>query len=89
MPRAHFAVDRLEGTHAILIGDDLRAWEVERARLPTGICEGTVLSAEVGPEEPQWEGARVDEEERERRLRNAGERLHRLRGSDPGGDISL
>ena len=38
---------------------------------------------------PDWSSATIDDAERERRLREARDRLERLRGTDPGGDVVL
>jgi len=38
---------------------------------------------------PEWSSAAIDDAERERRLQEARDRLERLRGTDPGGDVML
>ena len=86
-----FAVDRLEGDIAVLVGDDGRQLDIPRRQLPKdGQREGAVLRVEINEEgEPVWGHARVDREEERRRIADARERLRRLKATDPGGDISL
>jgi hypothetical protein len=38
---------------------------------------------------PRWRAARVDGKETERRRRAAAEERERLKGQDPGGDLTL
>jgi len=38
---------------------------------------------------PDWASAKIDDQERERRLKAAQERLKRMSESDPGGDITI
>ncbi len=38
---------------------------------------------------PDWSSATVDDAEGRRRLQQARDRLERLRGTDPGGDVVL
>jgi hypothetical protein len=84
---AHYAIDRFEGSLAVLVGDDGRTFDVPRSELPRGSREGTVLRVNGDP--PDWSGAVVDDAERERRLHQAGDTLRRLGEKDTGGDITL
>lgn len=87
--RVTFTVDRLEARVAVLLDDDGREFEVARRRLPKDARrEGAVLRVEVDADgEPDWKTAAVDTDEEERRLGDARERLERLKGRDPGGDV--
>lgn len=84
-----FAVDRIEGGCAILIGDSGRQFELPLASLPGGTTEGTILAVPLRTDPPAWSEAKIDTGERERRLREAQARLKKLRQGDPGGDIIL
>jgi hypothetical protein len=84
-----FAVDRIEGRYAILVGDDGRQFELPLASLPAGTTEGTILAVPVHTNSPAWSEAEIDAGERERRLEEAQARLKKLRQGDPGGDIIL
>ena len=49
-----------------------------------------MLRVEFGPNaKPDWPNAKIDDKERERRLKAAQERLNRLSENDPGGDITI
>jgi hypothetical protein len=87
--RGFFAVDRIEGRYAILVGDDGRQFERPLASLPAGTTEGTILAVPVRTDPPAWSEAEIDAGERERRLEEAQARLKKLRQGDPGGDIIL
>jgi hypothetical protein len=86
-----YAVDRLEGRHAILIGDDDgQPVEVPLAPLPFRVHEAWVLAVPLDSHgRPQWERARRDEAEERRRLAEGQARLERLNRRDPGGDIGV
>lgn len=87
---AYYAVDRIEGDLVVMVRDSGEETSVPRGSLPSAIREGTVLRVPVGESGlPQWDAARVDEAETERRLREARELLRELRKRDPGGDIEL
>jgi hypothetical protein len=87
---AFFAVDRLEGRHAVLIGDDGSRHEVPRKQLPKGATERSVLDVSLDRGgRPDWAGARLDAAEEERRLKRALAQLEELKTRDPGGDIVL
>lgn len=75
---AYYAVDRIEGTIAVLVGDAGDQVELPRA----GLREGYVLC---------WDGRRLrrDRAEEKRRLRSARAQLEQLKRSDPGGNIRL
>jgi hypothetical protein len=84
------AVDRLEGSIAVLVRDDETTFEVPRNQLPSRVREGSILRVVLGPGGvPDWSTAKIDDKERERRLKSAEEQLKRMSESDPGGDISL
>jgi hypothetical protein len=87
---AFFAVDRLPGGSAILIGDDRLTHQVPRADLPPTLEEGSVLAVPLNADgSPRWSGARLDPAERRRRLDSLGERRANLSKDDPGGDVVL
>jgi hypothetical protein len=87
---AYFAVDRIEGRVAVLIGDTGTQHEVLRKQLPKGTAESSVLLVELdGTGRPNWTGARLAPAERERRMKRALALLEELKRRDPGGDIVL
>ena len=90
--RAIFVVDRLEGKVAVIIADDDgRHFDVPRSAIPKDARrEGAVLRVKMSKAgEPDWNSAEVDRAEETRRLEDARKQLEKLKGSDPGGDISL
>jgi len=90
MTNIFYAVDRLEGQMAVLVGDDESTVDLPRSSLPARVREGSVLRVELGSDgKPDWSSAKIDDKERERRLKSAQERLNRMSASDPGGDITL
>ena len=90
MSNVFYAVDRLEGQMAVLVGDDESTVDLPRRDLPARVREGTILRVELGADgRPDWASAKIDDQERERRLKGAQERLNRMSESDPGGDIKL
>ena len=85
-----YSVDRLERAVAVLVGDDGVALDVLTKRLPVKVREGLVLRVRLDADgTPDWSSATIDDAERERRLREARDRLERLRATDPGGDVVL
>lgn len=87
---AYYAVDRIEGNIAVIVGDDGTSVDVPRRTLPAGVREGSVLQVQTGMDgSPDWASAALDEAEQERRVKQARETLDRLRKRDPGGDIAL
>ena len=67
---AFFAVDRIEGALAVLVGDDGRTAEFPVLELPTPLRRGTVLRVRYGAGNmPDWSSAVIDPKERKRRLR--------------------
>jgi hypothetical protein len=87
---AYYAVDRFEGSLAVLVADDGTSIDVSRRALPSGVREGSVIQVEIGSDgRPNWSKASLDEKERERRLKQARDALERLRKRDPGGDVTL
>src|SRR5438876_10988344 len=90
MSNVFYAVDRLEGPLAVLVGDHETTVDLPRRDLPARVREGSVLRVELGADgRPDWASARIDDKERARRLKAAQERLNRMSESDPGGDITL
>lgn len=89
-PEAFYAVDRIEGAIAVVVGDDGTTIDVERSAIPARVKEGTIIRVRLGSDgRPEWSTAEIDEKERSRRLKIAQERLKKLSESDPGGDIML
>ena len=85
-----FAVDRIEGDRAVLVGDDGVQVEALLKLLPTGLSEGMVVVVSLGPSgELDWETARIDVAEAGERLKRASEILEKLKKRDPGGDIQM
>ena len=90
MSNVFYAVDRLEGQMAVLVGDDETTVDLPRRSLPARVREGTVLRVALGADgRPDWASAKIDDKERERRLKAEQERLDRMSESDLGGDITL
>jgi hypothetical protein len=86
----YFAVDRIEGGIAVLIGDDGFPHDVPRKQLPKGTGESSVLDVALDANgKPVWAEARLDAAEKERRLKRARAILEELKKGDPGGDIVL
>lgn len=85
-----YAVDRVEGGRAVLVGDAGDVVTLALADLPDGVAEGTVLRVPVGRDGAlEWGAARPDPAEAERRAEEARAILERLRRRDPGGDVEL
>lgn len=85
-----YAVDRIEGDQVVLVGDSGGEVAVQLDRLPSAVTEGAVLGVPVSASGGlDWDCARIDLAETQRRLREAREILEELRGRDPGGDIEL
>ncbi len=82
MNERHYAVDRIEGTTAVLKDDDGRPIAVPLARLPERIRQGSVIRVvhdRTG--KPDWAGAVIDHEEAERRVAEARAMLQDEPGS--------
>ena len=87
---AFYSVDRLERAVAVLVGDDGVGLDVLKRSLPVTVHEGLVLRVRLDAAgRPDWSSATIDDAERERRLQQARDRVERLRGTDPGGDVVL
>jgi hypothetical protein len=84
-----YAVDRLQRKFVVVVGDDDETREVSREVLPAQLREGDVLRVPLVQGELDWASAWVDEDETERRRREAQQLLDRLRRRDPGGDVEL
>jgi hypothetical protein len=90
MITAFYAVDRIEGKIVVLVADDGTTAEVPRATLPARLREGSVLRVRLGVNgRPDWSSAEIDQDEEERRLKEANDMLDEMKRSDPGGDITL
>ena len=85
-----WVVDRVETGVAVLIADDNeQTVDVQVSLLPENTSEGSVLLVPEQVGEPARSSSRLDEEQRQNRLREAEVALNELRKRDPGGDISL
>lgn len=91
-----YVVDRIEAGIAVLVADEPPAQgapdetSASVRELPAGVAEGDVLRVPVWPDgTPVWQAAVPDPSARAQRLKEAEERLARLRKRDPGGDIVL
>ena len=85
-----WVIDRIEREVAVLIADDNRETvDIPMSVLPGRLPEGTVLRVPEGIGGPVWASAKLDEESRLERRREAEEVLDELRQRDPGGDILL
>ena len=82
-------IDRIEGSVAVLVSDAGASYEVGRSALPAEAREGTVLIVGGDASGIDWSSARVDADEKGRRVDRAEEALAELRRRDPGGDIQL
>jgi len=89
--KAHFyVVDRVEGEHAVLVGDGGDDHVVKLRDLPRDAKEGAVFRVSRDSKgNLDWGTAEIDEREAARRRRMADEVLRDLRRRDPGGDIEL
>ena len=85
-----FVVDRREGSVVVLVTDTGEQHDVPAAELPRSCrAEGAVLDVPLDGATLRWRDARRNRIEERGRLREAGERIARLRRRDPGGDVSL
>ena len=74
--QAFYSVDRLERAIAVLVGDDGVGLDVRKRTLPVTVREGVVLRVRLDADgTPDWSSATIDDAERERRLREARDRL--------------
>jgi hypothetical protein len=89
--RRSYAVDRIEGDRAILIGDhDARSVEVPVTSLSNRLREGMVLTVPLDARgRPDWGRVEREEGEERRRLAEGKARIERLKRRDPGGDIGV
>ena len=75
-----FAIDRIEGDTAVVQGDDEKDHAVPFGALPPTSQEGSVLRVHVDDQgHPDWNTARVDEQETHRRIAEARARIDELR----------
>jgi hypothetical protein len=85
-----YAVDRIEGRMAVLVGDDGRSLEFLRRDLPKKAREGSLLRVRVSQGGvPDFRAAVVDDVERKRRIAEAKGTQDELQATDPGGDVAL
>ncbi len=85
-----YVVDRIKEQKAVLINDKGNVSYAALSKLPAGVDEGAVLRVKVDKVgRHYWKSARLDEEERARRIKHAEEVLRQLQMRDPGGDIVL
>jgi hypothetical protein len=90
MKYVFFAVDRLEGSVAVLVDDTGKTVNMPTIELPSGVREGAVLRVPFQAQNiADWSSAVIDKKEEERRLREATRVLDTMKRSDPGGDIKL
>lgn len=81
----HFAVDRIEGQVAVLIGEDGSKHDIPLTQLPAGTDERSVLDVDVGADgKPSWGGSRLDAAEMKRRIKRGKERLEAWKKRGPG-----
>lgn len=84
-------IDRREGSVFVAFDDHDTVYEVPSKSLPSKCRrESAVLDVpldEAG--QPVWNRAVRNAEEEAKRLREAHDRLDRLRRTDPGGDVQL
>ena len=90
MKTARMTVDRREGQVVVVIDDAGRKHDVPVAELPQNCrAEGAVLDVPLDGATPRWQAARRNHAEEGGRLKEAGERIVRMRKRDPGGDVEL
>jgi len=84
-------IDRREGNVLVALDDRDTGYEVPLTSLPAPCRrEGAVLDVPLDTKgEPRWKDAVRNAEAEAKRLREAHERLERLRRTDPGGDVQL
>ena len=83
-------VDRREKQLVVLVDGTGRRFDVPMALLPNNCrAEGAVLDVPLDGAAPRWNAARRNHAEEGGRLKEAGERIIRMRKRDPGGDVEL
>jgi hypothetical protein len=87
--RTYVAVDGIEVDVVRLVADGGDSFLLPLAWLPANLREGEVLEAIAVAGSSGLLQLRRAPEERHRRLERRREVLERLRGSDPGGDLTL
>lgn len=83
-----YAVDRIEGDTAVLLGDDEKVLEIPANRLPRGTTEGTVLELDQAGTSGALSFRILHAETAARRARLAA-KARKLAAGDPGGDLIL
>ncbi len=84
-----FVVDRIEGSHVVLVDDNQSEEITLKDRFPFLLREGLVLRVRKLEHGLDWASARADKQEEIRRLEEVNRNLARLRRTDPGGNIEL
>lgn len=83
-------VDRREGKVVVVFDDAGKTHHVPVADLPNNCrSEGAVLDVPLEAGAPVWKKARRNHAAEKGALKQAGERIIRMRRRDPGGDVSL
>jgi hypothetical protein len=78
-----FAIDRIEGNTAVVQSEDGKDHAVPIGALPPTSQEGSVLRVDLDDQDdPDWNTARVDEQETHRRIAEARARIEELRNRD-------
>jgi len=78
-----FAIDRIEGNTAVVQGEDGKDRAVPIGALPPTSQECSVLRVDLDDQgHPDWNTARVDEQETHRRIAEARARIEELRNRD-------
>ena len=78
-----FAIDRIEGNTAVVLGEDGKDHAVPIGALPPTSQEGSILRVDLDDQgDPDWNTARVDEQETHRRIAEARARIEELRNRD-------
>ena len=90
MTTARMTVDRREGQVVVVIDAAGRKHDVPVAELPQNCrSEGAVLDVPVEGAARIWKRARRNHAAEKGALKEAGERILRMRKRDPGGDVYL
>lgn len=83
-----FTVDRVHEREATLLDEHARALTLPLTELPERLQENTVLRVPVSEwGQPEWQAARIDVDETERRRNESAQIAEKLRHSGPHGFI--
>lgn len=83
-----YAVDRLEGRLATLIGGDGEVADIPLRWLPSGLREGSVIKVQISPRGPDWATAQSDDAASSWREALIGLILEQLRWRRMGGALA-